>query len=605
MSEYYGMVPTDRRENLEYRKWALHLAAESAEQRHELWVMCSRDILFYINVFGWLLEPRAVGNSPKVIPFLTYEYQDDAILRMQDAVGVRDVGINKSRATGATWMCLYLADWFWRFREWSQIGLVSRTEDAVDNPDDPDSLMSKLDFIREHLPVWLNPHSWERKVSNHSLTNVDNNSTIVGYSAVGDVARGGRKLFFILDEFHSFKSGEDYAAHDSTQHVTPCRIVISTPSRKRGPAGAYYDLINDEESNMDKIILDWKDDPNKRAGLYTSKDGKIRIIDEDYEFPDDYRFVADGKTRSPYYDWESRRPLATPQSIASELDRSFGGAAYSYFDGTLIDHLKQTTSRDPYQRGVLGYDAETFRAGWSQKDNGPFRLWINPDAHGQIPEGGIYSIGIDISAGTGGSYSSNSAMVIFDVTTGEQVGEWIANTLRPDQLAGLAVATGKWFNNAYLVPEVNGPLGATFMKEIIRIGYTNLFYRNVELVGFRKKTQKPGYLNSDKGEAILGELQRAMETGECVIRSTIILEECGQYVYRNGSLIHAGSANTADESAKGRSHGDVAIAGACGWHGLQDRPQRDVEEQRDEVPEGSMAFRRRLGRDSLVDADGW
>jgi hypothetical protein len=604
-SEYYAMVPKDRRENLEFRKWALHLGTEDLEQRRELWMMCSRDILFYINTFGWLLEPRAVGDAPKVIPFLTYEYQDDAILRMQAAVGVRDVGIHKSRATGATWMCLYLADWYWRFKEWSQIGLVSRTESAVDNPDDPDSLMSKLDFIRDHVPIWLNPTAWERKVSNHSLINVDNNSSVVGYSAVGDVARGGRKLFFILDEFHSFKAGEDYAAHDSTQHVTPCRIVISTPSRKRGPAGAYYDLISDDESNMDKITLDWKDDPQKSGGLYTSEDGRIQILDEGYEFPEGYEFLADGKTRSPYYDWECKRPLATPQSIAAELDRSFGGAAYSYFDGVLIDQLKQTTSRDPYLRGVLGYDAETYNAAWAEKENGPFRLWINPDAYGQIPDGNLYSIGIDIAAGTGGSWSSNSAMVIFDMTTGEQVGEWVSNTMRPDQLAGLAVATGKWFNDAYLVPEVNGPLGATFMKELLRIGYTNIFYRNVELVGFRKKTQKPGYHNSDKGEAILGEMQRAMSTGECVIRSSIILEECGQYVYRNGSLIHAGSANTADESAKGRSHGDVAIAAACGWHGSQDRPVRNEEEERSEAPEGSMAFRRRRSRDSLVNLDGW
>ena len=96
-----------------------------------------------------------------------------------------------------------------------------------------------------------------------------------------------------------------------------------------------------------------------------------------------------------------------------------------------------------------------------------------------------------------------------------------------------------------------------------------------------------------------------METGDCQVRSSIILDECGQYVYRNGGLVHAGSANTADESAKGRSHGDVAIAAAWGWHGVQDRPLKNTEEERSEVPEGSMAFRRRLGRDASVDIDGW
>ena len=62
-TEYYNLVPKDRRKNLEFRKWMIQLGTEDLEQRSELWMMCSRDILFYINVFGWLLEPRAVGDG--------------------------------------------------------------------------------------------------------------------------------------------------------------------------------------------------------------------------------------------------------------------------------------------------------------------------------------------------------------------------------------------------------------------------------------------------------------------------------------------------------------------------------------------------------------
>lgn len=603
--EFYGLVPKERRENALFRRRCLELGYENRSFREDLWIMCARDFLFYVNTFGWLLEPRITGDDPKVIPFLTYGYQDDAMSKMIDAIGHKDIGIHKSRATGATWMTLYIVDWFWRFKDWVQIGLVSRTEDAVDNPDDPDSLMSKLDFVRDHLPFWLNPVQYVRKVSNHSLINVDRNNSVIGYSAVGDVGRGGRKLFFVLDEFHSFKTGEDYAAHDSTQHVTNSRVIISTPNRKRGPSGAYYDLVKDEGSNMLLLTLDWKDDPHKRAGMYTSKNGKLKILDEEYRFPVDYEFELDGKVRSPYYDFECKRPLATPQSIAAELDRNFGGAAYQFFSGSLLERVKETHVRSPHRRGIVSYDTEDYTPSWDDRENAPWHLWANPNAFGKFGRDDSYSMGIDVAAGTGGSHSSNSAIVIFDSKTGEQVAEFASNTIRPDLFAALCVAVGKWFNDAFMVPEINGPLGQTFIKEVLRIGYRNMYLRNVEHVGFKKKTAKPGYYNTDRGEVILGEMQRAMDTGECTIRSDRIIHECGQYIYKNGTLVHAGSSATEDESAKGKGHGDLAIAAACGWHGVMDRPVIGRKETGEDARPGSFAWRRRRRSQGAIDSNGW
>jgi predicted GNAT superfamily acetyltransferase len=72
----------------------------------------------------------------------------------------------------------------------------------------------------------------------------------------------------LMDEFHFFEQGDDYAALDSTVHVTPCRVFVSTANRDRGMAGAFYDVVSDATKNGAMIVIDWKDDPDKARGLY-------------------------------------------------------------------------------------------------------------------------------------------------------------------------------------------------------------------------------------------------------------------------------------------------------------------------------------------------
>ena len=82
---------------------------------------------------------------------------------------------------------------------------------------------------------------------------------------------------------------------------------------------------------MIKIIMDWKKHPERSRGTYTSDKKELEILDKDYVFPAGYDFVLDGKIRSPYYDSACKRPGATPQSVAQELDRDYGGSDYQIF----------------------------------------------------------------------------------------------------------------------------------------------------------------------------------------------------------------------------------------------------------------------------------
>lgn len=590
----YDQVPKTLKENLDYRRRTLLWARESKSNQAALMHACKEDMLYFINVFCWLYEPRPSdldGTSSHFIPFISYEYQDRALTEMHDAMGVSDVGLEKSRDLGATWMFLTLFFYHWLFKSGSSLGLMSRKEDLVDKPGNKDTLFWKIDFLlngeakKFGLPSWMKPKHYR---ANMILVNQDNGSTIEGAPTTGDAFRGGRKTAIGLDEFAAFEKGKDYEAQSATQHATSSRFFVSTP---KGASGAYYDVMHDP-SSMTKITLDWKDHPTRGRGLYTTaKDGRVRRLDRKYKFKSDYPFVRDGKVRSPYYDKECARPGATPQSIAQELDRDYGGSEYQVFGVDLYDQGLKTVRR-PLYRGVLGYDSETLEPYFSKTDDGPLELWCQRDSTDKPIREREYIIGCDISAGLGGSYTSNSVAHILDANTKEQVGEYVTNTVRPDDFADLTIALAKLFHGAFLGWEDNGPTGAAFTKKLLERGYKNIYYRDVQNINYKKKTKRPGWHSDPKTKpAALTALANAIKHQTISVRSRQLLEECRQYVYKDGKIVHSRSVRTQDDSAKNESHGDRVIAAAVALEVSKDRKAKKPEEIKRVAPYGSMAWR--------------
>lgn len=607
----FEQVPKGLKENLEYRRDLLKWA-DTNERQRVIFTACQKDILFFINVFCWLYEPRSSrlrGTTSNVIPFLTYGYQDRDFIKMNKALGIKDIGIEKSRDLGATWMFLTLLFHQWMFHDFSSFGIMSRTADLVDKPGKKDTLMWKLDFLltgdggKGGLPPWMRPEVYRTSML---MENRSNGSTFEGASTTEDAFRGGRKKCIAIDEYAAFPNGDDYKALAATQHATDCRMFVSTP---KGASGAYYDVMH-EESNMIKIIMDWSEHPVRKRGLYNSDEGELNILDTTFDFPDDYKFVKDGKTRSPYYDQECMRPGATPQSIAQELDRDYGGSEYQIFGKDLYDIGSQSVI-SPYSRGVLYYDESDLDPHFGETEDGPWHLWCHRDSNGKPLSAGQYVVGCDIAAGLGGSYSSNSVCFVVDRVTNEQVAEYATSTLRPEMFADLVIAACKWFNDAYLIWEMNGPPGGAFGRQVLDRHYHNLYFRETEGRAFKKKTKNPGWFSNDKNKlSVLSRMSSAVQSREYVIRSGALLDECRQYVYKDGKVVHSRSIKTRDDSAKGQSHGDRVIAAAIAWHAVKDRPPSgvpEVEEFRKEIPPGSMAWRYKQHDDKIKSSadTGW
>lgn len=594
---YQELVPKNPDHNLAYRKWLLEQCYSDEALAREAWIMCSRDILFFANSFAWLLEPRQQGlwqqrawGNAKEIPFVTRGYQDKILRSIMDQIGKRDIITDKSRETGLSWLAMLVADWYWRFRPHSYIGMCSRDEDSLDNIKNKGSLMAKLDFIDDHLPRFLRPKKNRVASSTHTIENLDNNSVIVGFAAGPNVGRSERYLFFVFDEMHFFPQGSDYLVHSALQYATPCRWMISTVNPDRGQSGAFYDFCSSENQNLVRITADWRDDPEKAAGLYTSKDGELIKLDPTYVYPDGYKFIFDEKIRSPYYDWEWNRS-PSPRLIAAELDRDFGGAGDRVFDTTLIrqafDKCVDPVLAGNFKVTAAGYTNEFIPT--MDKEAGDCKFWVRPNY--DVNRGYFmdpqrrYAMGVDIAAGTAGTMSSYSAIVVFDWETGEQAFEWRSNSVKPHELAQFSVMLGLFFNNALITPEVTGPVGRLYLDQFNKLEYPNPYLRPKD---FSKPgagwSGKVGLENNDGGERIFGEIQRAMEAGKCTPRSRVMIREFERY-YRdkNGRVKHPLVGN-GRENAPELSHGDVAIAGATGWYGIRDMPMSRTIEVEETIP---------------------
>lgn len=607
---FYSMVPKDPAKLLAFRRKVLAFGFASPRNADLIWTMCSRDLLFFVNVICWVFEPR---SKTKNLPFNTYEYQDDCLKVMNGAIEdvlegrkrSQDVGIEKSRDLGATWMLLVLFFWYWLFHELSCFGLVSKDGDSVDRTGDSSTLFWKLGYLAKNLPGFLQP-AYTRSLM--KLTNDDMAASIMGYTATGNVARSGRTLAFGMDELGAFDKGkgDDEAAMASVHFVTFVRFLIST---YQGAVGAFYDAMRGKKSNIIKIRLHWSDHPDRVKGLYTSERGVlVKLRPEPLyaaEYAADYPYVLDGKVRSPYFDEEEARPGMTPARLAEELEMDPIAAGTPFFDPTLLKRLHEEVVRPPTLRGELHHDCETFEPTFVANEKGRLLLWLPLGGGLPLRPSPMLraAVGCDISAGNAGSQTSNSTAIAVDNETGEQIAEFATNALRPDLFADWVVAFCKWLNGAYLNWEHNGPGGQNFTDRIIENGYRNIYYRKAKDRVTKITTPRPGWHSGENNKSeVLGRFLSAVHRDAFLIRSDALVSECAQYVYRDGNkVVHLASQSTSDHASKGESHGDRVIGAAVAWLARGDRkPERQEPGKQsweslpdEQLPQGSLALRMR------------
>lgn len=534
----------------------------------------------------WTYNPTNLPKIPAPVPFITYPCQDDALADLLKAIGNYNIAVEKSREMGASWVCLTAYEYLWHFYSYYSFLVASRKEMYVDDGDNPDCLFWKLRFALKALPGWLRPMFTYVKLK---LTNHDTNSTIDGDSTTGDLARGGRRTSAMLDEAAAIAFNEAAKADRSLHYVTSSLIKNSTP---QGADGAYYKTTQNDE--IPKITLHWSMHAVKAKGLYKVLDnGEVEVLDQKWhdENPGyDFSTVPGGYKglRSPWYDFKCKQADSDAE-IAQELDMDYLGSGHTFFSVDALEKHKETFCAKPVGTFDLEYDQNSCEpVAFRDVRNGPWRLWLRPNARGMIDTKREYVMGVDVAMGTG---NSNSAISVADRESGEKVAQYMFSHIPPEAFARLVVAAARMFNSAFVVWEMNGP-GQLLSRKIPKeLGYRN-FYRRQKETNLRNKRQnEPGWCaTNDSKRILLSNYREALTSNFFVNRDQDAVMECRRFVVTGEAIEHVGALNTEDPNAARHNHGDIVIADALCYMAVTAR-RIDRANKKQTAPPNSYAGR--------------
>jgi len=550
--------------NLAWRRSVIESCRGSKghELRGLMRTICSRDLLFWLNTFAWTYDPRNKGGLtgggsgirklPKTVPFITWDYQDDAFKLLQWCItnGV-DAIIEKSRDMGASWVFLAVFDWFFLFHEQNTFMMVSRKEDLVDKKGDPDSLFWKVNFIHENLPGWMMPDVMRQKLH---FENHDMGSTLDGEATTGDVARGGRRTAIGMDEFAAVPRGEDQNVIDATNDSTECRIFNSTP---KGCGNAYHEQT--KRDNIVRVRMHWSQHPHKRRGLYFCQKGQCPI------HPDG------GHAHSPWYDYECRRRGYNTVAIGQELDIDYSMSGGVFFNDIMMEQYSKKYGRHNAFKGELSFEPAIAQPyGFHEQPGGQLTLWFQPAIDDTVPLS-RYVIACDISEGTGASFSCAS---IGDAVKGEKVGRLMSSLMKPYEFARYVVALARKFCSAsgepaYLIWEANGP-GREFGDEIVtKLGFNKVFRRR-SIIGEKKRAEFPGWYSTEEEKiSAFGAYRRALAEETLINRDNYAIKEAQKYI-TNDKGVPEYRGEGLNLNKVGQSHGDIVVADVLLQKGIED-----------------------------------
>lgn len=533
------------------RKRFLESTVSDVQAQSDFRSAFAEDFGLWLRLTGWTyrvkqtdpVTGRELPAEKSHHPFVLWPCQERAAGEILGAVrDGRDVVIRKSRDMGASWLMAAVAVWGWLFHGWQGL-LVSRVEDGVDKPSDPDSLFWKLDYMVETQPPWLLPAPAERLVKRGTdcrqhmmLRNPVSGATITGQASTAHVGRGGRRTFVMFDEFAAMDDAE--SAWRSAADATACRIAVSTPL---GAGTQYANLVRQARFRGDPRLVEllYTDHPEKGAGGEDRED-------------------VDGSvtgTVGALYRWtpwlEQQRGRRDTMDMAQNVFATEVGSGQNFFTPRVVtDHMARHAD--------MPRRCELVRGRMVDDPNGRWRVWRSGERDRE------YVMFADPAYGTG---AANSAVAVMDAESRELVAEFADPNIPPHDLSNEMVEAAMTVYRGRRHPiigwEVNGA-GAAMHHDFERIGYSEVYRQRIIGTASENRTGKVGWHSTRRSKrTLLGGLNRALAQGEVVVRSMEALNEMLEYVVMDDGAIEAASVRDLSSGAR-ESHGDrvIALAGA-------------------------------------------
>lgn len=526
-------------------------SAKSDSVKSDFRTLFSEDFCLWLRLTGWTYAPkevdertgREVPSAKPHRPYVLWPCQERAAVEILEAVGGgRDVVMRKSRDMGASWLLAAVSVWGWLFRGWQTL-LVSRVEDGVDRPGDPDSLFWKVDYLLETQPPWLLPGEVGGLLKRGSdtrqhmmLRNPVSGATIAGQASTAHVGRGGRRTMVLFDEFAAM--GEAEAAWRSAADATACRIAVSTPL---GSGTHYATLVRLARTQGDPRLVEllYEEHPLKGANseVRVDVDGRVTgVAGSEYVW-------------TPWLGEQMKR-RDTVDMAQNVFATEVGSGSNFFTPGVVTSHMNEF--------GMPGERCELLRGRWIPDQNGRWRVFRQGSLERE------YVMFADPSYGTG---SANAAVCVMDAESREVVAEFVDPNIPPHDLANemveVAMTAYRGRRHPLIGWEVNGP-GAGLHHDFQRIGYSEVYRQRIVGTTTERLTVRVGWNSSRRAKrTLLAGLSRAMAQGEVRVPSEDTLREMLDYVICDDGAIESASRRDLGTGAK-ESHGDrvIALAGA-------------------------------------------
>jgi hypothetical protein len=271
--------------------------------------------------------------------------------------------------------------------------------------------------------------------------------------------------------------------------------------------------------------------------------------------PDELKklFIADGcknlpmPLRSKWHDYQELRRKGNRRDFISNVWATPVGASDAPFDHTVLEEIKNRDIRDPdyrgellipqYSNGVINTESIQYIPGIM----GRLQWWGNLP-FGRPNQQHNYIIAVDPSYGLG---SANSAILVYDRNTYEQVGMWADANTKPEKLVDIVVALAYWCGGirpTYIIWDAGGGCGTMFTNRLVFHRYPYIYTQRREDSKTRKQMKKWGWIgNAKKKDDLLGELAVALSCGlidgeteykSIIIHDKDLLDELFDYVFR-------------------------------------------------------------------------
>lgn len=233
---------------------------------------------YWFDTYVWTYDPRLLSqknpDGSKRSPFVQFKLwpkQRELLAWLAERVDANEEGlIEKSRDTGASYICMGFALHRWLFDPGFKATFGSRVVDDVDHKDNPDSLFAKLRIMMRRLPEWMLPQGFGRANDNYMRLFNPATEAIISGEGGENMGRGGRSTVYMLDEAARVPNADE--VEKALSGNTDCVIWVSSVNgmgnlfaRKRHSILRPHQIFR----------LHWRDDPRKTEEWAAAKEASF------------------------------------------------------------------------------------------------------------------------------------------------------------------------------------------------------------------------------------------------------------------------------------------------------------------------------------------